>query len=291
MSRADTWMPLYIGDYLADTRQLTTVEHGAYLLLLMEQWRRGWLPDDDEKLARITGMRLNQWRKAAGNLRPFFDAGEIPGTIRQKRLHAEREKALEICAKRADAARSKHEQERGGGGGKPPLREQNSVRVTEPDLGPKPLKNGKVEAANAEQMQSNLRVPSHSPRQEERKNPQPATQSAPKGARLDAGWQPSDDDRKFATGLGLNPDTVAAEFRDYWCAETGAKARKLDWAATFRNRCRQVAERKRRAGPAHRNGMAQVLVELQEARRAGVEADLGPATNRFLTYTPGSGRA
>jgi uncharacterized protein YdaU (DUF1376 family) len=158
MSAVDAWMPLYIGDYLADTRRLTTVEHGAYILLLMEQWRRGWVPDDEVQLSRITGLRLDHWRKAAGNLLPYFDAGDMPGTLRQKRLHAEREKALGISAKRADAARAKaasaadrsperNNTEGGGGSGR------KSTHVTTPDFAPKPLEKQEPEPANAEQMQ------------------------------------------------------------------------------------------------------------------------------------------
>lgn len=57
-------MPLWTDRYLADTRHLNRAQHGSYLLLLMEAWRRPRcsLPDDDAMLARLAGCTLEEWK-------------------------------------------------------------------------------------------------------------------------------------------------------------------------------------------------------------------------------------
>lgn len=103
MSRTDTWMPLYVADYIADTRRLSLVEHGAYLLLLMEYWRHGPLPDNDKELAAIVHADRRHWDKDIGpSVRRFFQRHD-DGLLHQKRIDLERSKSVQLSNKRRDA--------------------------------------------------------------------------------------------------------------------------------------------------------------------------------------------
>lgn len=62
-------------------------------------------------------------------------------------------------------------------------------------------------------------------------------QSTAPATRLPNDWTPSPVEIEFCrkNRPDLNPDEVADEFRDYWISVPGAKGKKLDWTATWRN--------------------------------------------------------
>lgn len=64
--------------------------------------------------------------------------------------------------------------------------------------------------------------------------------------RLPDDWELPDEYAKWCRDArpDLNPHKIADQFKDYWIAQPGAKARKQDWFATWRNWCRnQKAEK------------------------------------------------
>lgn len=72
--RAPAYLPLFGSDYLADTRHLSTEEHGAYLLLMIAAWRQDdcGLPCDDKKLARIVGLSPRKWMAMRDTILEFW---------------------------------------------------------------------------------------------------------------------------------------------------------------------------------------------------------------------------
>ena len=105
--------------------------------------------------------------------------------------------------------------------------------------------------------------PEPEPDKEEKREAIASPKKAPIGSRLSADWLLPKAWGEWAVDEGLDTEVVRREadrFRDYWIAAAGAKGRKADWPATWRNWVREE-----RAPAAARQASAQV----QGGRHAG----------------------
>ena len=97
--KVDIHMPIFIGDYLRDTGDLTTEEHGAYFLLLMSMWTaRGSLPLT--RLYLIAKVPAKRWGAVWGTIGRFFEV--VGERVSQGRLLRE----LGLALTRVESARS-----------------------------------------------------------------------------------------------------------------------------------------------------------------------------------------
>lgn len=196
MSRA--WMPLYIGDFLADTMHLGATERGIYISLLMHCWQHGTIPLDDHKLARISGCSPRLWHQYRRTMLQFFDVVNDV-TAQHRRVTFELRRYEEISNKRKDAALQKHSKSRANAGHLHTQSQSQSPKEEEP--------NG-----------SSLRS-----------KPKRASRTA---RELPPDWVP---DREFARSKGWSGskiDEEVARFRDHAKAK-GRTAK--DWDAAWRS--------------------------------------------------------
>jgi len=107
---AKPYMPFYTKDYMEDTSRLSTEEHGAYLLLIIDYWHTEKpLPDDLKKLSLIAKMAPKRFKKVFANLKLFFSKKE--GHFYHKRIEQElkdyKEKALNRASQAKKAAETR----------------------------------------------------------------------------------------------------------------------------------------------------------------------------------------
>ncbi|WP_375450618.1 DUF1376 domain-containing protein [uncultured Devosia sp.] len=102
-------LPLWTDAYLADTRHLSAEQHGAYLLLLMEAWRRPScsLPDDDEMLARLACMNTERWAFNRDIVMAFWKLDGRKKEWTQSRLTDERSYVAQKSRSQRDKAASR----------------------------------------------------------------------------------------------------------------------------------------------------------------------------------------
>jgi hypothetical protein len=201
----------------------------------------GSLPDDDRILAHLSGAG-SRWPKLRGMaMRGWVKCsdGRLYHSVVSEKARDAWEARL-AQRSRTEAARAARASKRQGSdnGNAPPttgnvtnsaalyVREDVAMSVTENVTGSKGEGEGSKERRDTPSQPSAVRSPT------------------PRGSRLAPDWKPDGEGVRFAQSLGLNPEGIAAQFRDYWHAKPGKDAVKLDWPATWRGWCRREAERR-----------------------------------------------
>jgi len=243
---------MYWGDYFRDTRRLSTLEHGAYLLLIGEYWVSGRpLPDDDATLARLAGTSEREWPRIKPNLAPMFTIEK--GEWKHERVENELAKARARYDQKVSAGKA---------GGEAKAKREPSERLA--DATPEGVAKAK---------RGSTQPQPHSPNGEIKPNPSGLGKKPTKGTRLGNDWKPDQQDCDFCwQELGWSGSRAHAEgdkFRDYWVANP--KGVKLDWRATWRNWCRRSHENAKPV--ANRPGRA-TEGERHDALRASVADEL-----------------
>ena len=100
---AKAYLPLYTGDYLRDTRDLTAGQHGAYLLLLMYLWDNdGWIENRPKLIQVVTNWTRDEYRRGWPKIERFFVIHD--GRITHKRVTLELEKRAKTVSKLRQSA-------------------------------------------------------------------------------------------------------------------------------------------------------------------------------------------
>ena len=222
-------LSIWTDAYLADTRHLSTLEHGAYLLLLMEAWRRKdcALPDDDELLSRLSGVPGDTWGHTKKTVMAFWALED--GYWTQKRLLRERRYVTDKRSKAAAAGRARalKYKDKVPADAAPKLSLEPAPTPT-----PTPIKKEYPPAPSgaappASDGPIDLTLPASLKRRSKGK-----TDATRRGTRLDDAWQPGDADREYAQGRGFTAsqiDDIAASFHTYWTAGAGRNKTHARW--------------------------------------------------------------
>jgi uncharacterized protein YdaU (DUF1376 family) len=104
MSNSNHWIKLHIGDYVADTLHLSTLQNGIYIWLIFHYFKHWNLPRDDRELAQIARLRVDKWRRHSPAVMAMFYRDKV-GNWRHKRIDAELIEIRRLEALRAKSAR------------------------------------------------------------------------------------------------------------------------------------------------------------------------------------------
>lgn len=227
-------LPIWTDAYLADTREFTAAQHGAYFLLMMTAWRtrENGLPDDDEKLAKWAAMDRRTWLKNKPTIMAKWC--RIDGLWHQKRLDDERKRAehvrhCQMQAGLASALKRKEIQSR-----------HVATELPTPLQPPSPSPSPSIDSVSKEDTESPPTPPIENLIEGGSKDAKPKrTRTKLPATHITDDFQPDFKSLAECSRLGIDPERTRTEFIDYW---KGIGKPMCDWDAAFRNRVRKLAE-------------------------------------------------
>lgn len=131
--------PFYHDDYLGGTRYFDDRQHGAYLLLLIEQWRAGFLCNNPTKLRRIAATSLRSTDDRWLQVLEKFPVCE-DGNRRNKRMDVIRCERMAFIEHQSRAGLASAEKRRATTV-QPPLQPEGQPKGNLPSPSPSPDKN------------------------------------------------------------------------------------------------------------------------------------------------------
>ncbi|MGE0344260.1 MAG: YdaU family protein [Porticoccaceae bacterium] len=246
-----------IGDYRRDTMHLSLLEHGIYNQLL--DWYyldEQPIVNNNQTLFRRLSARTEEEQNAVLTVLSEMFSETTKGWV-----HGRVDRELAQYKARAAQAR------------------------TAGKLGGRPSKKGAVPDENRDGFSENRDGSYRKPKAKPTNNHKPITNnqeeqhqeriaSPNKARRLPDDWAPSDQDRQFASTLGVDSHEQANRFRDYWHARSGAGAAKLSWSCTWRNWIRRAADenaKSRRGATYPLSAVERVQANIDRAERERAE--------------------
>ena len=206
------YFSFHVGDYSAHTAHLDLMEDLAYRRMLDLYYRTERpLPTDWRDIARLIRMK-DRGEQIETVLSEFFSLTDDGWVNRRCEDEISRMQDKQAKARTSAAASVK-------------ARNANAQRTL-----------------NERSTSVELPTPTPTPTPKEENPPTPRK----RGERISDSWEPGDEGRTFALTLGISGErfnSEAARFCDYWSSQPGMKGVKTDWPATWRNWCRNAAER------------------------------------------------
>jgi uncharacterized protein YdaU (DUF1376 family) len=217
-----------IGDYRRDTHHLTLLEHGIYRQMLDQYYldENPLNPDLDALMRSLCVRTADEQQSFKNVLKDFFKL------TKNGYIHKRCEAELQRIYDKSDKARQSAKRRWGKDNQEDTCERNANASKTHSDRNANGMLPSNLVTHNPKENTTPLNI-----------LVDPTGSSRKQGSRLPDDWELPDKCREWAIAQGCT--RVQAEvdkFRDYWRSVPGAKGRKADWEATWRNWIRKAME-------------------------------------------------